>query len=300
MRKILIVCIILPSLLFSVHAGLDDAFYQPDSKEYTTPDQDGYAYETAEFKSEDGTQLSGWFIPAKGEALGTVIHFHGNAQNMTAHYSFVSWLPANGFNLFVFDYRGYGKSEGTPSREGVFEDSIAAVDYIKTREDIDQHKIILFGQSLGGANALAVAGSQKFEGIVGILSESAFSTYKSAATDHAGLLTPLAFAFIGNKYSPKAVVKNIAPIPLVFIHGTNDQVVEYKHAEKLYKAAAEPKELWTIKGGYHTEALGRFRSQMAPRIHELFKTWVETTDKEESKEPLPVAAPESASSDDEA
>ena len=273
-------------------AGLDGVFYQPDHKEYTTPAKDGYTYEKVQFKSADGTRLSGWFIPAKEQkkALGSVIHFHGNAQNMSAHYSFVSWLPACNFNLFVFDYRGYGKSEGEVTREGVFEDSIAAVRYIKTRTDIDQHKIILFGQSLGGANALAVAGTQHFEGIAGIVTESAFSTYKSVATDHAGWLTPFSLLLIGNDYSPKKAVGNIAPIPLVLIHGTQDQVVEYKHAEKLYHAAAEPKALWTIQGGRHTEALGRFKAQMGPRLLQQFKQWVEDVDSPptDSKEKPPA------------
>lgn len=255
-------------------AGLDDAFYLPDNNVYATPESDGYTYEEVSFKSDDGTVLSGWFIPAKGNALGTVIHFHGNAQNMSAHYSFVSWLPSNGFNLFVFDYRGYGQSEGEVSRDGVFEDSVAAVNYVKTRSDLEQNKIILFGQSLGGANALAVAGREQIEGICGVLSESAFSSYKSVAIDHAGMLKPLALMFIGNDYSPKKWIDQIAPTPLVLIHGTQDQVVEYKHAEKLFKYAEQPKELWIIKNGRHTEALGRFRIQMAPRILELFQQWV--------------------------
>lgn len=263
-----------------VHAGLDNLFYHPDDTVYATPKNDGYTYEEVEFFSKDATPLSGWFVPAKGKAMGTVIHFHGNAQNMSAHYSFVAWLPANGFNLFVFDYRGYGKSKGELSRKGVYEDGVAAVEYIKSRTDIDQSRIILFGQSLGGANAIAVAGSNDFEGIVGVATESAFSTYKSAATDHAGLLKPLAALVIGNKFSPKKAVKNISPTPLLIIHGTHDQVVDYKHANKLFKEAAEPKKLWTIKGGRHTEALGKYRNEYAPKLHAVFKSWVENASAE--------------------
>ena len=256
------------------HAGLDDLFYHPDNKVYATPKNDGYAFEEVVFASRDKTELSGWFIPAKGKALGTVIHFHGNAQNMSAHYSYVSWLPASGFNLFVFDYRGYGKSKGKLSRKGVYEDSVAAVEYIQSRADIDPSKIILFGQSLGGANAMAVAGENRFKGIVGVVSESAFSSYKSVATEHAGLFKPLAPLVIGNKFSPKKSVKKISPIPLLIIHGTRDPVVAYKHAGKLFKEAKAPKELWTIQGGQHTEALGKYRKEYAPRLHALFKVWV--------------------------
>jgi fermentation-respiration switch protein FrsA (DUF1100 family) len=264
------------------YAGLDSLFYHPDPQIYATPKQDGYTYEDVQFSSADGTKLSGWFIPAKGKALGTVIHFHGNAQNMSAHYSFVSWLPATGFNLFVFDYRGYGKSESKPSRKGVYEDSIAAIEYIKSRTDLDQHKLILFGQSIGGANALAVLGANHFGGIVGIATDSAFSSYKSVAMEHAGLLKPLAYCLIGNQLSPKNNISQISPIPLLIIHGTKDRVASYKHAQKLFNKAKEPKELWTIEGGGHTAALGPFRREYAPRLHARFVKWVTNTDREDS------------------
>lgn len=267
------------SLIFflttTTHAGLDNVFYHPDHREYTTPSADGYTFEEIQFTSQDGTQLSGWFIPAQTNALGTIIHFHGNAQNMSAHYSFVSWLPANGFNLFVFDYRGYGKSEGTLSRKGVYNDSVAAIKYIKTRTDINQNKLILFGQSLGGANVLAVSGDHQFAGVIGVVSDSAFASYKRVALDHTTLLKPLAALLIRDRYSPKDRVKNIAPVPLLLIHGTDDQVVPYKHAQILFKNAQKPKNLWTIRGGTHTQALGPYRAEIAPKLLEQFKLWTE-------------------------
>ncbi|MBN2162070.1 MAG: alpha/beta fold hydrolase [Pontiellaceae bacterium] len=273
MTKSFITLIVLLISSIPACAGLDGLFYQPDHRLYTTPARDGYAYEEVQFESADGTMLSGWFIPAKGPAKGTVVHFHGNAQNLSAHYSFVSWLPVNGFNLFEFDYRGFGRSEGEPDRKGVYEDSIAALQYIKSRTDIDQNRIIVFGQSIGGANALTVLGINRFDGIVGVVSDSAFSTYKGVASDHAGLLKPLAWLLIGNRLSPARHVGNIAPVPLVIIHGTHDRVAPYRHAEKLFSKANEPKELWTIKGGTHTSALGPGRSVYAPRLLQLFNRW---------------------------
>lgn len=267
-------------LLTSVtcHASLDSLFYHPDHRLYATPAQDGYAFENVMFKSVDGTRLNGWFIQATGNALGTVIHYHGNAQNMTAHYSFVSWLPANSFNLFVFDYRGYGKSEGIPSRKGVYEDSVAALEYIKSRTDIDQRKIIVFGQSIGGANALTVVGRNHFKGIVGVVSESAFSSYKRVACEHAGWLKPLAYCLISNKLSPEEYIGDIAPIPLLIIHGTNDPIARYNHAKILFKKAAEPKQLWTIEGGGHISALGPHRTTFVPELLALFVEWVNEVD----------------------
>ena len=106
MKTTLMLAIAMAASVFSAVADLDSHFYHPDSRVYTTPSEDRYSYENIQFQSADGTLLSGWFIPAQGKALGTVIHFHGNARNMSSHYPQVSWLPAKGFNLFVFDYRG--------------------------------------------------------------------------------------------------------------------------------------------------------------------------------------------------
>ena len=270
---------LLPTALFlfsglGCQGGLDSFFYQPDSRAYTTPAKDGYAYEEVQFQSADGTRLSGWFIPAKGQALGTVAHYHGNAQNMTAHYSFVSWLPANGFNLFVFDYRGYGKSEGVPTRKGVHEDSVAALEYLKSRTDIDQSKVILFGQSIGGANALGVVGKKHFDGIVGVAVESSFSSYQRVACEHAGLLIPLAYCLIGNQLSPEEYIGRIAPTPVLIIHGTRDRVVSYRHALTLFERAGEPRQLWSIQYAGHTPALGPCREEFAPKLLAQFVRWV--------------------------
>lgn len=266
--------LLITGMTYTACAGLDSLFYYPTSETYTTPAQDGLSFEEISFTSADDTRLSGWFIPAKGKALGTVIHFHGNAQNMTAHYSYVSWLPKNRFNLFVFDYRGYGSSEGTPSREGLYQDCVAAIKYIKTRPDIDQNKLIVFGQSIGGANAITAIGNNEFTGIRGLATDSAFSTYKRVAGEHAGLLKPFAYLLIGNKWSPERYIGNIAPAPVLIIHGTLDPVASYNHAEKLYAAAREPKQLWTVEGGGHTSALGPSRNTYIPRLHERFVQWV--------------------------
>ena len=274
-RRTQILATLLISVLAIKAATMDKNFYFPDRKIYRTPAEDGLEFEEIQFSSADGTKLNGWFIPAQGEALGTVIHFHGNAQNMTAHYSFVSWLPKSGFNLFVFDYRGYGKSEGRPSRNGVHQDSEAAVHFIKSRTDIDQKKIILFGQSIGGANALAVLGENDFEGIAGIAGESAFSSYPRVASDHViFLLKPLVPLIVRGAHGPIKTVDNISPTPLLLIHGTKDAVVPYYHSERLFKKAGEPKTLWTIPGGWHTEALNTYETEYRPRLLQQFKEWV--------------------------
>ncbi len=262
-------------LVFHANAGLNAHFYNPDNRTYANPAEDGYAYEEIQFPSKDGTLLSGWFIPAEGTALGTVIHFHGNSRNMGSHYSYVSWLPRKGFNLFLFDYRGYGESQGVPSRQGVYEDSVAAMKYIKSRTDIDQNKLILFGQSLGGANALSVLGQNRIEGVAGLVVDSTFWSYKSIAMYHVTGLKPVAFFTIGNSLSPKRQIDKISPTPLIIIHGTDDAMIPYKYAKRLFKKANEPKALWTIQGGLHIDALSTHREEMVPRLYAQFCEWVD-------------------------
>lgn len=257
-------------------------FYQPDRTVYDTPDRHGLKYEEVDFQSKDGTRLSGWFIPAVGTPKGTVIHFHGNAQNMTAHFGFVSWLPAQGFNLFVFDYRGYGKSAGKASRRGLYEDSLAALDYIATRPGLDANKLLVLGQSLGGANAIAAVGSRPPGGVRAVVIDSAFASYRGIVHDKIAVMpllsvfrTPLSHLLIGNSLSPEAVVANIAPTPLLIIHGTSDPVIPYSHGQRLFELAREPKQFWTIQGGDHTEAFADAGSPYRQRLVDFFNKALE-------------------------
>lgn len=276
------------ALLFMLTLGLScqgcvgSMFYYPDRAVYDSPDRHGLKYEEVTFRSSDGTRLSGWFIPAVGHAKGTVIHFHGNAQNMTAHFAFVAWLPARGFNLFVFDYRGYGTSEGKPERIGVYQDSLAALDYISTRADIDQKKLFVLGQSLGGANAIVAVANRTPGTIRAVVLESPFSSYQDIVRDKIAEIpllsffrTPLSRLLLGNDLSPDAVIANIAPTPLLIIHGTNDSVVPYSHSKRLLELAREPKQLWTIDGGDHTEAFLDPDSEYRHRLVDFFNDAVE-------------------------
>jgi fermentation-respiration switch protein FrsA (DUF1100 family) len=233
-------------------------FYYPDSVLYDIPTRAGLEYEQVVFRSSDGTRLGGWFIPATGyasprDAKGTVIHFHGNARNISAHWKLVAWLPRRGFNLFVFDYRGYGTSEGSPEPKGVFEDSNSALDYIRSRPDVDSERLVVFGQSLGGANAIAVVGSGNRAGVKAVAVEATFYSYSSIADEK----LPGVGIFMDDTYSPERYIARLAPTPFILLHGTADSVIPYSHSSRLFAKAGEPKRLITVEGGGHTEALTR-------------------------------------------
>ncbi|MCL2872468.1 MAG: alpha/beta hydrolase [Betaproteobacteria bacterium] len=235
---------------------IDSVFYHPSQIDYGNPGQEGLKYEAVHFVSRDGTQLSGWFLPAANiadprHAKGTVIHVHGNAENVSAHWPLVGWLPLRGYNVLMFDYRGFGQSKGAPEPKGAFEDTQSALDYVRTRADVDPEKFLVFAQSLGGNNAIAAIGAGDRAGIRAIAIESTFYSYSAIADDKlpgSGLLA-------NDDYSADRYVGKLAPIPLLLIHGTADTLVPPQHSERLFVIAGEPKQLVLVPGGGHIDAM---------------------------------------------
>lgn len=249
------ILLLLIPLSFVFFVDIHGFYYYPDSILYDTPERTGLSYEKVNFFSKDGTQLSGWFVPAVGarsprDAKGTVVHMHGNAQNMTSHWAFVKWLPERGFNVFLFDYRGYGESGGHPSPKGVFEDSVSALDYVRARPDIDATRLLVFGQSLGGSNAIAAVGASR-EGVRAVAVEAAFFSNSRIASD----VLPGMGVFMNDQWSAENYIGRLAPIPILFFHGTADLIVPYRHSLLLVEKAGEPKRLITIEGGGHMETM---------------------------------------------
>lgn len=270
-------------VLFMKFSGrVERMFFHPDSRVYGTPADLGLAYEDVRFASRDGTELTGWFVSAASDAKGTVIHFHGNAQNMTAHFSFVNWLPRRGFNVFVFDYRGYGASAGRPDRRGVYEDALAAIEYVLSRPDVDRSRVAAYGQSLGGAMMLAVLGNEGTRGIRAVAADSAYESHSSIARDAIGGMrflspfrNPLSRFLVPPGLDAGDVVARISPTPLLIMHGTADRVIPVAHARRLYDRAAEPKTLWLVPDRDHTEAITDPFGPWRDRLVDFFQTGFE-------------------------
>lgn len=251
----------------------NNLFYYPDRVDYESRLPVPVPHEDVWIESTEGVRLHGWFLKAQGKAKATVVYLHGNAQNLTAHAGYVDWLPAAGYNVLIADYRGYGLSTGQPSRAGVLADARASWFYALSRQDVDPQNMVLFGQSLGGANALALAGRERLPGLKAVIADSAFSSYGRIGREKmlripvlGYLLWPFSPLIVSSELSPEPVVANIAPAPLLLIHGDQDAVVPASHSERLLAAAGTPKWLWMLDGGGHTEAFARFRGQTAPRL----------------------------------
>ena len=248
-------------LLSAALAGCNGMFFFPYRTQVLSPDELGLKYEDVYFPARDGTRLHAWFLPAESRPRGTILFLHGNAENISTHIMSVRWLPAQGFNVFLPDYRGYGTSAGTPSVEGVQDDVNSALRTLLARPDVDPDRLVVFGQSLGGAIAIYnVAHSPYRRHIRGLAVESAFASYRGIAREKLAafwLTWPLQYPLswlVSDRYSPAAAVAGISPIPLLIIQGDHDPIVPVGHGRRLFALAREPKQLWIVPGGGHIQA----------------------------------------------
>ncbi len=198
------------------------------------------------FTSEDSVQLHGWFLRTE-EPIATLVMSHGNAGNISHRYPIMQALHTAGFNVFMYDYRGYGRSDGSPSEDGVYKDGRAAYDVVVLREEVDPKKIILFGTSLGGAVAVEVARQRQ---VSAIILESTFTSASDMARIHYPFLP--AQYFMRTEMNSLENVRDIR-VPILFIHGSDDDIVPLALGKKLYEAANDPKEFYEIPEAGHND-----------------------------------------------
>jgi fermentation-respiration switch protein FrsA (DUF1100 family) len=247
--------------------GGNQLFYFPTRDEPATPAAWGLKFDSINFKSADDTALHGWFIPAKGKAAksakATVVFSHGNAGSIGHHLGFCAWLAEASYNVIIYDYRGFGKSGGTPDRRGMIDDVKAAFAYARKRPDIDTSRLVSYGHSLGGAQSVTALGESPVRGLRAIVIDGAFASYLAMARIVAG---QLGASLVTDELAPKDFVKKLSPVPLLVVHGSNDEVVPVSQGRQLFEAAGQPKTLFEVKSGRHGTALsndeGAYRRKM--------------------------------------
>ena len=253
-------------------AGLmERLFFVPDGG--PTPAPPGA--EAVDFVSGDGTMLHGWFLPAVGDgpARGTILHTHGNAGNIASHLGFTGYLPAAGFNLFIFDYRGYGQSAGRPTRRGsLIMDTHAALDTLLARPDVDADRIGLYAQSLGGAIGLAVMADRPEIRAAAI--DSAFCDWQAVAAeavggDDPGLFARALAAILIRRGDPPLEAARRIDRPLLVLHGTDDTIVRAHHGRDIAEAAPRGA-LVLLDGGQHNSLL-ETHPEVAGLVVEFFE-----------------------------
>jgi uncharacterized protein len=251
----------LVGLLFA-GTGCTNLFFHPTRAHVRTPDDIGLAWRDVWFDSADGVRLHGWFLPAEGPPQGTLLFLHGNAENISTHIGSVAWLPGEGFGVFLIDYRGYGKSGGVPDLDGLHRDSEAAIAETFQLDGVDPDRVAVFGQSLGGALAIeALARSPEKARVRALIVEGSFAGYRRITRDVLArtwltwpLQGPLSLG-VADGYSPLRAIAEIAPTPVLIVHGEDDPLIGADHARDLFAAAGEPKALWLVPGAPHNAAL---------------------------------------------
>lgn len=220
-------------------------FYPLKNIEYTPKDM-GLNYIDAYFKTDDGLLLNGW-LTISGKENPNLLWCHGNAGNISHRVENIKLLHDEGINVFIFDYRGYGKSQGRPSEAGVYSDAMAAFNYLYSRNDIDRNKIIIFGRSLGASVAIDLVLRIKARGLI---LESAFTSVKDMGRLHYPYI-PLR-RVVSHKFDSLSKISKIN-IPVLFIHGDRDDIVPVEMGKKLFTAANEPKDFYIIEGAGHND-----------------------------------------------
>ncbi len=196
--------------------------------------------------SKDGVKLHGWFAPAES-AKATLVISHGNGGNISHRYLLMRSLLRHKLNVLMYDYRGYGRSEGTPSEEGIYKDGRAFFDYAATLPEVNPKRIILWGTSLGGAVATEVAAQCP---AAGLILESTFSSGK----DVARILYPFlpVGLFMQSKFNSIDKIKTLH-LPVLVMHGSHDEILPIALGRRLFAAANDPKEFYEIAGAGHND-----------------------------------------------
>ena len=202
--------------------------------------------EDVRFISDDGVGLHGWYFSSK-ESNATLLWFHGNAGNITHRLENIEILKPLNLDIFIFDYRGYGRSEGEPDEEGIYLDSQAAYNWLVKIKKKKPKEIILYGRSLGGICAIEVASKNP---AAGIILESVFPSAGKMARKIFPIL-PLGWA-IKSRFDAIGKVPGLK-LPKLFIHGTQDEIVPYGLGRELFSAAAEPKIFYDVDGAGHND-----------------------------------------------
>ena len=211
-----------------------------------TPNDVNLDHEDVRIKTSDGLILQGWFIPGKPGTDITWLWFHGNGGNNGHRISELALAHhRTGVNIFIFDYRGYGESEGSPSEKGTHLDSRAAMEYLASRPDVDKERIVFMGNSLGAALSVELALTQPPMAMILV---SPFASVRDMAK--LTLPFPPVGWLVRNHYDNVARIRQLN-VPLLGLHGDEDALVPISQGRKLYEAANQPKRFQTLDGAAH-------------------------------------------------
>lgn len=252
------------------------------------PDQHKLPFENVYFKTEDGVQIKGWFIPNPSSDK-TIILMHGWGMNRGDVFKNTYFLHDLGYNLMYFDFRALGESGGTVSSIGYLEvkDLQAAIQFLKDTRPFACEKIGLYGLSMGGMVAICEA-AQNPE-IKCVVAEASYYSFRRVVSRWAWVhnkvpyfpLMPIVLHYMRRnlaanpeRYSPKYNIPKIAPRPVFIIHGRYDNLVPAAQAKMLFKCAGEPKEIWLVPGAKHNKCAEVGGYEYKQRLADFYKKYL--------------------------
>jgi alpha-beta hydrolase superfamily lysophospholipase len=248
-----IFCILIVQLV-----ACSSLLFHPFSQHVRTPDIMGLEYQDVWLLSGDQVNIHGWFLPAQIPLKGSVYFLHGNAENISTHIESVYWLPEQGYQVFLLDYRGFGRSEGEADLPEVFLDIEAGFSWLL--EHAENKPIYLLGQSLGASLCIYFAANNQLarENLTGLISDAAFTDYFQITRHVASkfwltwLIQYPAAWLMSNPYNPVDAIAQLSPVPVLILHSQKDYIIPFQQGKQLYQAAKQPKFFLEIDG-LHTQ-----------------------------------------------
>lgn len=241
-------------------SGCSSLLFYPERGLPFTPEKAGLTFENVELTAADGTRLHGWWLPAKPgvQVKGTVLHLHGNGGNLAWHLGGSWWLPEQGYQVLMLDYRGYGVSEGSPSLPAIYQDIDAAFAWLQADARVQGKPLVLLGQSLGGAMAvhyLAAHASER-ERLEAVVLDGVPASYRSVgqfALSTSWVTWPLQVPLSWLVPDSDSAIRSIAALkgtPMLLFHSMDDPIVPLDNAIELYRQAPLPRVLQLTRGGH--------------------------------------------------
>lgn len=220
--------------------------FYPTKEIECSPQELNLDFEEVFFKTQDNITLNGWFVSAKeGNVSYTILFCHGNAGNISHRIEKLKFFSDLGYSVFIFDYRGYGKSEGRPSEKGMYLDCKGGYDYLISSRKISAEQIIGYGESLGGAAIVDLASGNKLRALI---IDSTFTSAKDMVKVIYPFMPPWIFS---SRFNSLDKIKFIN-VPKLIIHSINDEIVPFKLGKKLFDSASSPKEFLEIRGEHNS------------------------------------------------
>lgn len=260
MRLLLTFIVLSTTFFLGGCSSLTGLFFYPQSSYVQTPADLGLSYEEVTLQAFDGTQLTSWYMPARNISVSSktsapiVLFLHGNAENISTHIGNVYWLPEDGVDVFLLDYRGFGHSGGEPYIPAIFQDVEASLIWL--RQKYPERRIYILGQSIGAA--IATTSMALFESeyhLSGLVLDASLTGYRDIA-QHVTASSPLTWLvwpftwLLPTKWDPINHIDQISSKPILMFHSRADGILPYDSARELFEKAKEPKQWQESQGGH--------------------------------------------------